>query len=74
MTGVSSRPIKGLTLSQIAELPACEVSLRELVAIVTAEAVEPVNTGALERHHQAPRRYSLVDVSRAIRRYHRADA
>ena len=71
---MSSRPIKGLTLSQISELPVCEVSLRELVAIVEVEGVEPVNKGARERHHQAPRRYSLVDINRAVKRHQRADA
>lgn len=65
---MAHRPVKGLTLSQIAELPSCDVSLRELVAIVEAAGVVPVNEGERTRHHRAPRRYSLPSVERAIRR------
>jgi hypothetical protein len=65
---MSSRQVTGLTLSRISELPSCDVSLRELVAIVTAEDVQPSSVIRGVRH------YSLVDVERAVRRYQKAPA
>jgi hypothetical protein len=70
-----ARPIKRLTLSVIASLPVRSldgVSLRELVEIVQAEGVEPVNPDERLRHHQAAKRYSLPQVEKAVRRYKKA--
>lgn len=71
------RPVHGLTLAAIHELDLptlASVSLRELVAIIEVEGVEPVNKDGRTKRDRSPKRYSLPSVERAVRRYQRATA
>ena len=66
---VGTRPVRGLTLSQLANLPLADgLSVAEVVAIVAAKNVPPVG----KRNHAWV--YSAVDVHKTIKRYQRASA